>query len=74
MSFITKILKKIKYLTKADIFSEESEKHKVLLAQNIAISKNQLTSIDDFRDVEFSCFSQWGEDGIINWLVSKLGY
>ena len=72
MSFITKILKKIKYLTKADIFSEESEKHKVLLAQNIAISKNQLTSIDDFRDVEFSCFSQWGEDGIINWLVSKL--
>lgn len=72
MSFITKVLKKIKYLTKANIFSEESEKYKVLLAQNMAISKNQLTSIDDFRDVEFSCFSQWGEDGIINWLVSKL--
>ena len=72
MSIVTKVLKKIKYLIKTNIFSEESEKYKVLLAQNMAVSKNQLTSIDDFRDVEFSCFSQWGEDGIINWLISKL--
>ena len=28
--------------------------------------------IDDFAEIEFSAFSQWGEDGIIDWLVSKL--
>ncbi len=72
MNLITKVLKKIKYLIIRNIFPKESEKYKILLAQNIAINKNSLTSINDFGDVEFSCFSQWGEDGIINWLVSKL--
>jgi hypothetical protein len=30
------------------------------------------TTIPDLAAVEFKVFSQWGEDGIIEWLVSKL--
>ena len=69
---IIKVLKKIKHLILQNILPKESEKNKVLLAQNVAINKRSLKSIYDFGDVEFSCFSQYGEDGIIDWLLSKL--
>jgi len=37
------------------------------------VNKNKgLTKINDFSLVEFCAFSQWGEDGIINWLIDKL--
>ena len=29
-------------------------------------------SIEDLSEVEFSVFSQWGEDGIIDWILSRL--
>ena len=48
------------------------DKEIILLAQNLAKSNRQLTCIGDFADVEFSAFSQWGEDGIIDWLISKI--
>lgn len=32
----------------------------------------RLDKIRDFADVEFSVFSQWGEDGIIQWLIHKI--
>ena len=67
-----KVLKKLKHLMLQNILPKESEKSKVLLAQNIALNRRSLKSINDFRDIEFSCFSQYGEDGIIDWLVSKL--
>jgi hypothetical protein len=69
---IIKVLKKIKHSILKKILPKESEKSKVLLAQHVAINKRSLKSIYDFGDVEFSCFSQYGEDGIIDWLVSKL--
>ena len=49
-----------------------SDKNKVLIVNNITSNQNLLNSIYDLGDVEFSCFSQWGEDGIINWLISNL--
>lgn len=67
-----KLLKKIKHSIINNILPKQLEKNKVLLAQNLAINKRSLKSIYDFDDVEFSCFSQYGEDGIIDWLVSKL--
>ena len=76
-----KVLKKLKNLIlQKTLFNlihqktlfKESEKIRVLLAQNIAINNRSLKSISDLGDVEFSCFSQFGEDGIIDWLVSKL--
>ncbi len=67
-----RLLKKIKNLVINNIFPKDSNKNKVLLAQNLAINNRSLGSILDFKEVEFSCFSQYGEDGIIDWLISKL--
>jgi hypothetical protein len=44
----------------------------VLQAQVIAESHRVLNALDALSDVEFRAFSQWGEDGIIDWLVSRL--
>ena len=69
MIFLIKLLNKIKNL----IFSNDQlEKNKLLLVKNIQLKTRSLKQIYDFADIEFSCFSQFGEDGIIDWLVSKL--
>lgn len=45
-----------------------------LLAGRIAADQvRRKEKIDTLADVEFQVFSQFGEDGIIEWLVSKLG-
>ena len=69
MIFLIKLFGKIKNL----IFSNHQlEKNKLLLVQNIQLKTRSLKQIYDFADIEFSCFSQFGEDGIIDWLISKL--
>jgi len=50
----------------------ETNKSLILTAQKIAQDNRRLCLVDDLSQVEFSVFSQWGEDGIIDWLVSKL--
>jgi hypothetical protein len=52
---------------------EESIERSLLLNGRMAaraLPRN--TPIKDFYDVEFRVFSQWGEDGIIEWLVSHV--
>jgi len=71
MNIIKELLKRFKNFIVQKIFPKEPEKNKILLAQNIALHKRALKSIYDFGDIEFSCSSQYGEDGIIDWLVSK---
>lgn len=46
---------------------------RILLTQgNIAARQvRAMKKIDSLHDVEFSIFSQWGEDGIIEWLVHQ---
>ena len=57
-----KVLKKIiKNLMFSNISHKDLEKTKVLLAHNIVLNKRSLKLIDDFADVEFSCFSKFGE-------------
>lgn len=42
-----------------------------ILAGRLLSERNRATSkVDTLADVEFGVFSQWGEDGIIDWLVS----
>ncbi len=47
---------------------------KVIIAQSllhVRANKN-LKQIENLSEVEFRGFSQWGEDGILNWLVDKI--
>ena len=48
------------------------EDQKVLISRiNSNLNKDK-NLINDLSDVEFSVFSQWGEDGIINWIISQI--
>ena len=44
----------------------------VLQCQVIAENHRQKKQIHSLAEVEFSCYSQWGEDGIIDWLIEML--
>jgi hypothetical protein len=62
-NFIAKILK--------HMFEEETEKMLVLKAKKLSIAHNNFKKINDLSEVEFQVSSQWGEDGIIDWLFNK---
>ena len=47
-------------------------KNIVLQSLMIASKNREKKSIKQLTDVEFSGFSQWGEDGIIDWLIERL--
>lgn len=58
----------------AKIIAKQTHAEKTLIAQGI-FSARQLRTIEKVNtlaDVEFSIFSQWGEDGIIEWLIQNL--
>lgn len=48
------------------------EKQQILLGEIRAWQIAQSKKLDNLSDAEFSVFSQWGEDGIISWLVSVI--
>jgi len=53
-------------------YSSEFEKAKILMANQLIDNNNSKIFINNLRDIEFSVSSQWGEDGIIQWLVDKI--
>ena len=66
-----KILKKyLSFLIKR-IFDEEIQKELILKAKVLSLKSKNLKKIKDLSEVEFQVYSQWGEDGIIDWLISK---
>lgn len=48
------------------------DSQKILSAKILINNNNKLESIKDFSEVEFSVFSQVGDDGIIQWIINKL--
>lgn len=53
--------------------ANQSTKQVNLLGKQLALhNSSRLSRPASLADIEFKVFSQWGEDGIIDWLVSKL--
>jgi hypothetical protein len=67
--FLKKIKNAINFITNYQLFQDEQ---KLLIAKllvdNVKIKKN----ISSLKEVEFKVFSQWGDDGIIQWLINNL--
>lgn len=68
LSTIFSILFKNKILRKPDF----SEKKIFLSGKIMAEINDKKKKIKSLKDVEFSAFSQFGEDGILNWLINKI--
>jgi len=68
---VIKILKKYLSFLVRHIFDEEIQKELSLKAKVLSLKNKNLKKIKDLSAVEFQVYSQWGEDGIIDWLVSK---
>ena len=69
--FIKKIKKIITRIIKK-IFIEEFEKNLILKGKLLSSKNKKIKKIKDLSDVEFRIFSQWGEDGIIDWIISQI--
>ena len=70
MGFKSNVVRKVKTFiaSAADARSSDS----LLLQGRIASWKvRSMESIESLQDVEFRVFSQWGEDGIIDWLIER---
>tara|TARA_Y100000590_G_scaffold19021_1_gene22538 strand:+ start:5432 stop:6355 length:924 start_codon:yes stop_codon:yes gene_type:complete len=66
-----KLLKKNLSFIFRKVFNEEIQKELVIKAKLLSIKNRNLKKIKDLSEVEFQVYSQWGEDGIIDWLVNK---
>ena len=53
------------------VFDDEIQKELILKAKLLSVKNRYLKKIKDLSDVEFQVYSQWGEDGIIEWLINK---
>lgn len=52
----------------------ELEKQSLLIGQMLTQSSKHKKHVANLREVEFKVFSQWGDDGIIQWLVNNLEF
>lgn len=70
-----KLIKKIiKLLLKIIVGYETYEKQIFLEGIKTSLIQKKIKKIKDFSDIEFSVFSQWGDDGIINWLLENIPF
>jgi hypothetical protein len=68
---VIKILKKYLSFILKQIFNEEFQKELILNAKVVSLKNRNIKKIRNLSEVEFQVYSQWGEDGIIDWLISK---
>lgn len=52
-------------------FQERLDSQKVLLAKSLEKNNNIINQVKTLKDLEFKCFSQFGDDGIISWITNK---
>ncbi len=67
------LLNKIKNVKNlVQFYREELDKSKILAAKSLINNFKHTDRDFNFSDIEFSVFSQWGDDGIIQYLIHKL--
>ena len=69
ISLIKKIIKKIFFKLGGWEYIERNLVLEGIRNSKLNIKKDKINTLSE---VEFSVFSQWGEDGIIDWLISKM--
>lgn len=65
-----KFLQLLRSIKEQSRFEDESQK--ILIARLLIEKISRKREINDFSEVEFKVFSQFGDDGIIQWLISNL--
>lgn len=65
----TKIKKYLNIIDRQEAYNRKSLINQCLLHARMNRTRSSIKSLSE---VEFSGFSQWGEDGIIDWLIEKL--
>jgi hypothetical protein len=58
--------------TRTAQLEEQAERALLLAGRQASWQLAGRTKLDSLADVEFRVFSQWGEDGVIEWLVQQL--
>lgn len=64
------IKKKLKFILN-NLFQDFFDKKLILKAKVLQNINSKKKKINNLKEVEFKVFSQWGEDGIIEWIISK---
>ncbi|SOC16733.1 hypothetical protein [Thalassospira xiamenensis] len=74
MKFLENIKNRVyKVLVSSQHQLNDKTEHLLILNSQILSHKNAfLEKITSLRDLEFSVYSQWGEDGIIDWIVNQI--
>ena len=73
MSLVTRALSRLRGdALWLDRLNRIAAAQRALTGRQMSWHLRQVESIDSLAEVEFSVFSQWGDDGIIQWLVQRL--
>lgn len=73
MSYLNKIVVAANRVLRTHLYLEKSlEEQKILLGRLWAQSVKAMEDNKSLDDVEFSVFSQWGDDGIIQYLTNQI--
>ena len=54
--------------------SNDTKSPKILLGKLLTELNNQKKNINSLEEVEFQVFSQWGDDGIIQYIINKVDF
>ena len=72
MEFINKIKDFLKKTSHSQKVCTKVDLEKLLVIQGQALSRLNPRKLQRLSDAEFKVFSQWGEDGILDWLINAL--
>lgn len=71
-NFFSEIFRLNRYSIAFNKISEKTDRELILTARTLIHSIDYSCERTGFKDIEFSVFSQWGDDGIIQYLIRKI--